>query len=183
MKSSKTTKKPRLSVEERAYAEYLSKRSTYLERNKWGAEPNTPLSSGKHFGKKRFGGRLQTRYKETPHGAFDQSSDESIIPFEEFKVEITARTAGLKGSERQRKVRYWSRWIAARQAGVLTQTEAIALKELAEDNGVRGAETWSVREMMRDRSYLSLVYEQLKEDGYTPEEAFKIIGREVLGSD
>lgn len=37
--------------------------------------------------------------------------------------------------------------------------------------------------MMRDRSYLSLVYEQLKEAGYTPEEAFKIIGREVLGSD
>lgn len=182
MKSSKPTK-PRISIEERAYSEYLKNRSKYLSRNKWGTEETTPLSSGKHFGKKRFGGRLQTRYKETSHGAFDQSSNEAIMPFEEFTVEITARTAGLKGSERQRKSRYWARWIAARQAGVLTQTEAIALKTLAEDNGVKGAESWSVREMMRDRSYLSLVYEQLKEDGYTPEEAFKIIGREVLGSD
>lgn len=178
----------RKSIEERAYAEYLSSREKAIARTKWGTKEQTPLSSGRHFGKKRYGGRLQTRYKESSHGAFanayrDQSSDEAVMPYEEFTVEITARTAGLKGSERQRKSRYWARWIAARQAGVLTQTEAIALKCLALDNGVRGADTWQVREMMRDRSYLSLIYEQLKEAGYTPEEAFKIIGREVLGSD
>lgn len=80
-------------------------------------------------------------------------------------------------------VRYWSRWIAARQAGVLTQTEAIRLKQTAIDNGVRGAETWKVRQMMRDRSYVSLLYEQLKEDGYLAEEAWQLISSMVFGSD
>lgn len=187
-----SSKKERKSVIERAYDEYLESREKYTARTKWGTKLKTPLSAGKHFGKKRFHGALanKARFKETAVGGFSQASPEATLPFWEFEIEVEARIAGLKGGERQRAARYTSRWLAARQAGVLTQTEAIKLKQLATGQNadfpkvkVNGAENWSVREMMRDRSYLSLIYEQLKENGALPDEAWKVIGREVFGSD
>lgn len=88
------------------------------------------------------------------------------MSYEDYAVEVNALTAGLIGSKRQSRIRYWSRALAAHDANVLTQTEARQLKQKAINGSVKEAKRLRVREMMRNSDYVSTCKNNLLEAGY-----------------
>lgn len=122
---------------------------------------------------------------------------------EDFEMYVAAKIdPTLKGSARQAAWKKLAHQAAAAQAGTLTRGQAMDVKAIAmgqmglettDENGmtkvvflskpINGAESWKIRDIQNDRSYLSQIYEQLQEMGYETTEAFKFIGQAVFGSD